>query len=55
MEFASVSSPEAAFIAGLVTSLHCAGHVRAACLLGNAGAAEQGDLSTPQRPTIWPA
>lgn len=25
MEFASVSSPEAAFVAGLVTSLHCAG------------------------------
>jgi hypothetical protein len=46
MEFASVSSPEAAFIAGLVTSLHCAGMCGPLACSVMPVRREQGDLST---------
>ncbi len=46
MEYASISSPEAAFIAGLVTSLHCAGMCGPLACAVMPVRREQGDVST---------
>jgi sulfite exporter TauE/SafE len=46
MEYASVSSPEAAFIAGLVTSLHCAGMCGPLACSVMPVRREQGDVTT---------
>ncbi|MBC8009081.1 MAG: sulfite exporter TauE/SafE family protein, partial [Burkholderiales bacterium] len=52
MELAAASTPAAAFVAGLVTSLHCAGMCGPlACLLGgtsSASAKASADASTVQ-------
>ena len=61
MDFASVSSPEAAFIAGLVTSLHCAGMCGPLACSVMPVKREQGDLPTAAtaqalrfRGRMWP-
>jgi len=46
MEFASVSSPEAAFVAGLVTSLHCVGMCGPLACAVMPVRREQGELAT---------
>lgn len=46
MEFASISSPAAAFIAGLVTSIHCAGMCGPLACAVMPARREQGDAST---------
>lgn len=53
MELAAVHTPAAAFVAGLVTSLHCAGMCGPlACLLTNVGGASCSPRRTPADPAV---